>query len=348
MTFAFRQTVAALVGAATGLAMLAAGAAHAETITLKVADSFPPNHNIANQGTKWWMERVTELTGGKVQFEYYGAQQLGKLSDMLALAQRKVAEITYVPPTFNEGRMPLSTVHNLPGLFDKSYVGTLAYYDTIMNTAILENDYLRNGVYPLWGVMTTTYNVFTRDKAVRSLADLEGMKLKTAGGYQNEAVKLLGGVPLNIPSPETYQAIQLGTVDGAIFPSSAAKSYRLPEVAKFYTLGFNVSVFYAPYVMNLEVWKGLPDDVKAAFEQANRETRERMGKIFDDGDAELMEGYKAAGVEIITLPEAEQAKVQARLAPLFDTWAADMKGRGLPGEETLAYFRKAIAGVSKN
>jgi TRAP-type C4-dicarboxylate transport system substrate-binding protein len=39
--------------------------ASAQEVTVKVADSFPPKHNIANHGTKWWMDRVTELSGGR-------------------------------------------------------------------------------------------------------------------------------------------------------------------------------------------------------------------------------------------------------------------------------------------
>lgn len=332
-----------LIYAATaGLGIATASGATAQDITLKVADSFPPGHNIANHGTKWWMERVTELTDGKVAFEYYGAEQLGKLSDMLTLVQRGVADIGYVPPTFNAGRMPLSTVHNLPNLFSSSKVGSLAFYDTIFETDILGQDYTRNLIRPMWGVMTSTYNVFTKDSQIKTLAELEGLKLKTAGGYQSDAVRLLGGVPINIPSPETYQAFQLGTVDGAIFPTSAAASYKLPEIAKHYTTGFNVSVFYASYAINLEVWEGLPQDVRDAFEQANREVNVRMGKFFDDDNQRLLDSYVEQGVEIYDLPEEEREKVKTALQPMYQSWLDDMKERGFNGEAVLSTFREKV------
>lgn len=319
--------------------------AHAQEVTVKVADSFPPKHNIANHGTRWWMDRVAELSGGKVKFQYFGAEQLGKLKDMLTLLQSGATDIAYVPPTFFEGKMPLSSVHSLPNLFASSHVGGLAFFDTTMNTAILKEDYQRNGIRPLWGTMTSTYNIFTRNKPIRSVADLKGMKLRSAGSYQDDAVRMLGAVPIDVPSPEAYQAMQLGTVDGAIFPTSAAQSYRIHEISKFFTIGFDVTSFYAPYAVNLRAWDRWPADVKAAFEKANGEANLRMGKYFDESNQKLIDAYAAAGVEIIKLPEAEQAKVREALNPLYAKWVGDMKAKGLPGDAVLAHFRDAIKRV---
>ena len=338
-----RRTFGGLVAGAAvaGIGMRAS----AQEITIKVADSFPPKHNIANHGTKWWMERVTELSGGKVKFQYFGAEQLGKLKDMLTLLQSGATDIAYIPPTFFEGKMPLSSVHSLPNLFSSSHVGGLAFYDTSVKTAIMKEDYERNGIRPLWGTMTSTYNIFTRDKPIRSVADLKGMKLRSAGSYQDDAVRLLGAVPVGVPSPEAYQAMQLGTVDGAIFPTSAAKSYRIHEISKYFTIGFDITSFYAPYSVNLRAWDRWPADVKAAFEKANGEANLRMGKYFDDSNQELIDEYAKSGVEIIGLPEAEQAKVRTTLAPLYDKWVGDMKAKNLPGDEVLKYFREAIKRV---
>jgi TRAP-type C4-dicarboxylate transport system substrate-binding protein len=319
--------------------------AQAQEIVIKVADSFPPKHTIANHGTRWWMDRVTELGGGKVKFQYFGAEQLGKLKDMLTLVQSGATDIAYVPPTFFEGKMPLSSVHGLPNLFSSAHVGGVAFQETVLNTAILKEDYLRNGIRPLWGTMTSTYNIFMRDKPIRTVADLKGMKIRSAGGYQDDAVRMLGAVPVNVASPEVYQAMQLGTVDGAIFPTSSGKSYRIHEVSKYFTLGFDVTVFYAPYAVNLRAWDRWPAEVKAVFDKADVEVNLRMGKFFDETNEQLIKEYAASGVEVITLAPAEQAKVRETLSPLYDKWVADMKAKGMPGKEVLDYFRAAIKRV---
>ncbi len=342
MTSFLRKT-----GFVVGLLLVAVGVlplAHAqEKIVLKVSDSFAPTHYIPVQGLLPWMARVKELTGGKVEFQYFGAEQLGPLRDQFNLVQRDVADIAYLPPAFNLGKMPLSGVSGLPKLFSSSVVGSAAFWDTIHETSILQNDYLKNGFRPLWGVMTSTYNVFTKDKPVRSLADLKGLKLKSIGGNMASAVKLLGAVPVDVPSPDTYQAIQTGTVDGAVFPTTSLYSYRLNEQTKYATFGFDLFVFYAAFVINERVWQKLPEDVRKALLQAGQEASVRVAKYTDDDNRQLEQKLAADGINVVTLSTQEQDQLVRLIEPVHQSWLKEMAGKGLPGEEALANFKKNIA-----
>ncbi len=342
MTSFLRKT-----GFVVGLLLVAVGVlplAHAqEKIVLKVSDSFAPTHYIVVQGLLPWMARVKELTGGKVEFQYFGAEQLGPLRDQFNLVQRGVADIAYVPPSFNLGKMPLSGVHSLPKLFSSSVVGSAAFWDTIHETSILQNDYLKNGIRPLWGVMTSTYNVFTKNKPVRSLADMKGLKLKSIGGNMVSAVKLLGAAPVDVPSPDTYQAIQTGTVDGAVFPTTSLYSYRLNEQTKHALFGFDLFVFYASFVINERVWQKLPEDVRKALLQAGQEAAVRVAKYTDDDDRQLKQKLAADGIDVITLSTQEQDQLVRLLEPVHQNWVKGMAGKGLPGEEVLTNFKKNIA-----
>lgn len=335
------------IGFVVGLLLVAAGLsplAHAqEKIVLKVSDSFAPTHYIVVQGLLPWMARVKELTGGKVEFQYFGAEQLGPLRDQFNLVQRGVADIAYVPPSFNLGKMPLSGVHSLPKLFSSSVVGTAAFWDTIHETPILQNDYLKNGFRPLWGVMTATYNVFTKAKPVRGLADLKGLKLKSIGGNMASAVKLLGAAPVDVPSPDTYQAIQTGTVDGAVFPTTSVYSYRLNEQSKYATFGFDLFVFYAAFVVNERVWQKLPEDVRKALLQAGQEASARVAKYTDEEDRTLKQKLAAGGITVLTLSNQEQDEVARLIAPVYQNWVTEMSGKGLPGEKVFAAFKQNIA-----
>lgn len=326
------------------LAPLAAAPAQAQgdAVKLKVADTFPPKHYIALNGTRWWMQRVEELSGGQVKFEYFGAGQLGKIPDMLGHLERGVADVAYVPPAFNEGKMPLSSVHNLPNLFSTSRVGSVAFLDTSLNTQILAHDYLRNGMRLLWGVMTSPYNVFTRSKPVKSIADLKGLKLKSAGGYADNAARALGIVAVDIPSPETYQAIQLGTVDGAIFPTVSARSYRLDEVAKHALYGLDMTVFFAPYAISERVWQKLTPKVREALQQASREAMLRVADYTDAEESKMRKDFADKGLQISVISAAEKAEVKRLLDPLYAQWTKEMEGKGLPGRQVFDHYAAAI------
>lgn len=331
-----------LTGAAIATACALAPQASLAEVTLKVADTFPPGHYIVETATKYWMDRITELTDGEVKFQYFGAGQLGSLRDMFSLVQSGVVDIGYVPPAYNGGTMPLAGVHTLPGLFSKSTVGTPAFYDTVMNGPILESDFLANGMRPVWGVMTSTYNLFTRGKEVDGLEDITGLKLKIIAGNMSETVKALGGAPVDIPSPETYQAIQTGTVDGTIFPTTSIYSYKLDEVIDTAMLGLDIFVYWAPYVIREEVWQGLEPEHRQAIEQASKEAMQRAAEETDRSDAELEGKMREAGIKVLVLDEAQREQVKATTAPVFDAWVASMEERGLPGGEVLEAFRANI------
>ncbi|KAA8612186.1 TRAP transporter substrate-binding protein [Salipiger aestuarii] len=331
---------------AAGAALMVAGAltpqmALAET-TLKVADTFPPGHYIVETGTNYWMERVTELTDGEVKFQYFGAGQMGSLRDMFSMVQSGVVDVGYVPPAYNGGTMPLAGVHTLPGLFSQSKVGTPAFYDTVTSEPILGNDFLKNGMRPLWGVMTSTYNLFTRGKEIDGLEDINGLKLKIIAGNMSESIKALGGAPVDIPSPETYQAIRTGTVDGAIFPTTSVYSYKLEEVIDTAVLGLDVFVYWAPYVIREEVWQGLAPEHQQAMQQAAQEAMQRVAEETDRSAAELENKMREAGIKVIVLDEAQREQVRATTAPVFDAWVSGLEGRGMPGGEVVEAFRANI------
>src|SRR4030043_237177 len=48
----------------------------------------------------------------------------------------------------------------------------------------------------------------------------------------------LGGVPVAMPMPERYDALQKGVADGAVHPIEANKGWKMAEVTKFTTLDY--------------------------------------------------------------------------------------------------------------
>ena len=58
------------------------------------------------------------------------------------------------------------------------------------------------------------YTLITRNKPVKSIEDIKGMKIRMTGGPPTDMMKLLGGVPMLIPMPDSYISLQKGVIDG--------------------------------------------------------------------------------------------------------------------------------------
>ncbi len=328
--------------AAMGLALTAGHEAVAQDkVKLKVADSFPTTHYVPGF-IKKWMEEVTAASGGMVEFEYYGAEQLGKAKDMLTLVQTGVTDVAYVAPSYVSEKMPLSSVAELPGGFATSCEGTRAYWKLATGDGIIAKREMQpNGVRLVMTGLGAPYQIIST-KQFDGLASLSGQKLRSYGGHQDTALKDLGAVPVRMPAPEMYEAVTRGTLDGVVLPYASVFSYRLQDQVKFATTGQNFGSVALNYVMNERKWKSLPQKVKDALEKAGPAGIEYACQYMDrDADASA-EKLRKGGVTMVKFNAEDQKAIDAKVKGIAPKWAADLDRRGKPGSETLKAFTAAL------
>ena len=312
-----------------------------EPVTLKVADSFPAGHWMPTRGTQPWMKRVEELTGGQVKFEYYPSEQLGKLSDMLNLLKSGVTDIAYLAPSSLGGDLPLNGVGFLPGAFITSAEGSAAYAQLLAEGPVLE-EYRKHGVRPLFGILLPSYEIVSVEDPVGQLSDLKGLKIRTSGSTQDLVITALGGVPVSIPTPEVYTALQRGTVDAAVFPYASVKDYKVDEVIKHATFGAGVTSFAVVYAISDASWNKLSAEAQQALQQAADEVIPEVIRSLDEDTQRLADEFEAQGIQVYRLSDEEKARWQEAMAPVWDRWVEDMEAKGLPGRQVREAFEKAL------
>lgn len=331
-----------LLAAAASLAVLSTQAKAAET--LRVADSFPVGHYIAENMTKVWMDRVTELTNGEVKFEYYPAEQMGKSKDLMSLAQTGVLDIGYAGVSYLADKLPLSAVGELPEAFTKACVGTKAFWSIAKPGGVLDKAELApQKVRMLFELVLPPYQVMTAEKEITGLDSLKGLKLRTTGGTKEIAVELLDATPVSIPAPETREALSRGTIDGVLFPHSSALPYGLAPELAYGTQDLNFGSFVASYVISEDRWQQLSPEVQSAMTKAAEEVISSACAAAEKFDGRDKQKMADEGVKFVSLPPEDVEKVNAKMATIGERWAKDLDGRGLPGSDVLKAFREALA-----
>lgn len=330
-----------VAAAVCSVAALTTGAATAET--LRVADSFPVGHYIAENLTKVWMDRVTELTNGEIEFEYYPAEQMGKSKDLMSLAQTGVVDIGYAGVSYLADKLPLAGVGELPEAFTQACDGTGAFWSIAKPGGPLDQAELApQGVRMLFVMVLPPYQVMTASKEITGADSFRGMKLRATGGTKEIAVELIGATPIAIPAPETREALSRGTIDGVLFPHSSALPYGLAPELKWGTQDINFGSFVASYVISEQRWQQLSPEVQKAMTDAAEEAIPSACAIAEDLDLQDKQKMVDEGVTFVSLPEADKEKIEADLAGIGEQWAADLDGRGLAGTEILTAFREAL------
>lgn len=331
------------LGIAASLALCVnAGTAFAQDITLRVADSLPVGHYIAENLLMPFLADVKKTTGEGVGFEYFPAQQLGKAKDMLSLTQTGVTDIGYIGASYLADKLPLSSVAQLPGTFNSACEGTMAYWEIAKPGGVLDKaEYAPEGVRALMALALPPYQLFSA-KELTGVESIKGQKIRTSGGSQALAMTKLGGVPVQMSAPEAREALSRGTVDAIVFPYGSIQPYDLAPHLKTATEGLNLGSFVASYMISQSKYDSLSPEAQQALTEAGERATQHACAVIDGMVDVDKQKIAEQGVQFVTLPEADVAEISALLDSVGSEWAADMDGRNKPGTEVMKAFMDAL------
>lgn len=121
-------------------------------------------------------------------------------------------------------------------------------------------------------------------------------------------------------------------------PMEVLEGWKWGEIVRYTTESYSISYSAAMYVvMNKNKWNSLPPDTKRIVESINDEWIERQGKTWDEIDSSGKAFMLKRGNKIIVLSKEESERWAKAVRPLLDEYVANMKTKGLPGDEALKF-----------
>jgi TRAP-type transport system periplasmic protein len=175
--------------------------------------------------------------------------------------------------------------------------------------------------------------IISRDKPVRTMADLKGMKIMTPGAAFAPIIGAWGASPVPMDLNEIFNALSTGVVDAvALTPTALLPPWRLAEISKYVSVG--VSGLFNPCggIMNKDSYAALTPSQKAAFDKLTGKTLAlRAAKIFDNwADDAFKQARESKRIEVIQLaPEVRKAMFDAA-KQVVDNTIADIEKGGVP------------------
>jgi TRAP-type transport system periplasmic protein len=324
----------------SSLSALASGAAWGQDkpIELKLSHWVGVGHIHHKNVLEPWTKMVEEQSKGRLKITIYPGGVLGKPADHWEMVKEGITDIGWGTHNYTAGRFPLTSVGDLPFMFKTSKGGSRALWDLYVKHLQKEHE----GVKVLWLFTTTTFHVFTTKKPVKTLEDLPGLKIRTAGGQVAATVKQLGAIPVTMAAPESYNALERGVVDGTVFPWEVMVSFKLAEVIKQATVvNLGASTFFV--TMNLKKYESLPPDLRKVLDNLSGAwAAEFSGTVWDKGDEDGLAAAKKAAIAIYPLPPAERQRWIQKTKPVEDEWMVSMEAKGLPGRQVLADMKELV------
>jgi len=315
---------------AASIAGLGAASAHSAT-TLRMAHFWPGASGVNQEVFEAWAATLEEESGGELKVEMFPSGTLAKPDSLYEAAANGIADIAATAQGYTAGRFPLSQVVELPGVATTATQGACVL-QTLYDQGHLDSEY--EDTRPLFFFTTGPGGIHTIDTDVQVPADLEGLRIRRPTAVAGEMLENMGAIPVGMPAPDIYTAMQRGVIDGLSFPWEGLKGFRINELVSYHTeVPFYTLIFVA--TMNQRAYDDLSPEQQAVID-ANSGMRwaENAGVVFDRLDVEGKQEAKDAGHTIREIENPlEHPDWQKPLQDGIDSYLARLEERGLPGRE---------------
>jgi TRAP-type mannitol/chloroaromatic compound transport system substrate-binding protein len=258
-------------------------------------------------GSKAFAEKMEQLSGGRFKIQVFPGGALGNALKVPETVKNGVAECGHTWMGYDWGKDPTTVLFGgYAGSFDSERMLHWLYQagGVEMQRQFREET---EGVisFPL-GIRTAEAFLHSR-KPVKTLDDLKGLKLRTAGAWL-EMAKDLGAAPVTTAGGDVYPMLERGAIDATEWGTMYENiSMGFHKIAK-YIIYPGVHQPTAPFelVINKEAWAKLsPADKNLVETVAKLVTIEFWLKVGQE-DAKALDFYKKAGNTIIELdPEVQ-------------------------------------------
>ncbi len=277
-------------------------------------------------------ELVSEKTNGmfKIKISYGGLSKNRENLDGISIGAFEMAQFC---AGYHRDKNPTITVLELPFLGVSTLEEEIKVARAVYKHPAVVKDLARWNAKLLMTSPMPQYNVAGVGKPPRTLADYQGMRIRATGGL-GKAFKTVGATPTSVTATEAYNALESGVVDSVAFAQHAHLAFRTIDVAKWWTTNLNPGTVNCPVVANVDAYNALSPEFKEALDSSIEPSIAWYLENYNNLLAKWDSILKEKGIEKITYTDAEIAAFRAKAAdPVRDAWLADMKKKGLPGQE---------------
>ena len=331
-----RHTLRLTVAAA---ALFAAGTAMAET-TLRFSD-YGPNRGARAAALEWFANELETRSDGELKIEFFWGGSLLGGRDTLGGVGSGVADMGTVVGFFTPKELQLYNIGDLPVDNSDIWVGMRAMYELSGTNEAMTKEFSDAGVHYLTNYSTGPVQLICRDE-VKTLADLDGKKIRASGPY-GDTLEKLGVEIVRMSQADVYQALDSGLIDcnqNYYYAMQAYKQYEVAPYALELDWGQNMSF---GIVVNEATYEGLPDDQKQVLDEVASDFIDHLAAVIEDDSSTsktaMEKGVDGKSLTVNTLDQADREKLLDASQAAIDEWVTRTGGAGEP---VLAEYRDLI------
>lgn len=301
------------------LSFLAVGPVSAADVVKMNLNAIYPATNFHSQGAEEFAKRVKEYSAGTVEIAVHPGGALGfKGPELLKTVKDGTVPMSDILMGVVQGSEKAFGISSLPRMvtsYDEAWKLYEACKDLYDKAAAKWNQKILYVVpWPPSGLFTT--------KEIKTGADIKGLKTRTYDKNGADFLANLGGSPVSLPWGEVYAALRTGMIDSVLTSAVSGRDAKLWEVLKYFK-----KIDYAyplnMVVINLDYWKALKPDQKAAMEKAAQEVQDMLWKKSAADNEESLKAIAENGMIIGDTDAALAAELDQAADAIIKGFLAD-------------------------
>ena len=333
----------------TGLAVfafVASGPAGAQVV-LNASSWVSPAHPLTANMLVPLCEDIAKVTSGRVKCNVLPKPPVAAPQTFDGVANG-LMDLSFTTHGYTPGRFALTEAPEFPFMGDTAEVTAVAYQR--IHERMLAKADEHKGVVVLSVFTHGPGQMYNTKRAINSLKDLEGLKIRVGGGVVTDVAKALGAVVILKPAPESYELLSSGVADGVFFPKESPASFKFIPLIKYATFvpgGLYNTAFV--WMANPAKWNSIPEaDRKLIAPLLGEALARRSGRAWDAADAKGVAAMEEAKLPVAVASPQLMVEIRARTAGLEAEWIEKKaKPKGVDGAAVLKALRAEIASLQK-
>ena len=298
----------------------------------------PQSHPLVANFMIPWSQEVEKATSNRVKINFLPKPVTNPQGHFDAV-RNGVVDLAFISHSYYPGRFELMKIAMLPLSGNSAQSTSLAAWHVYEKSLASADEH--RGVKVLGIYAHGPGGVYTTKKAVETIEDFDGLKVRIGGGMAADVANVLKVNAVVKPAPESYELLSTGVVDGVFFPAESIASFRLDGIVKNATVfpGGLYSDTHA-VIMNEQAFAKLPEADRAIVMKLSGEHIARLaGKAWGDADTAALDSLRTKGVVFHQASPKLVADVKARTAPFEKAWLDAAKAKGIDGPKVMQEFR---------
>ncbi len=299
----------ALLGAAAAVVVAAAFGSPAAARDIKLAH-LAPTDDTRHTSLLEFAKAVEERTKGEIKIRIYPNSTLGSDREVIEQQKGGLTELALNGEVVSNFYSKWSVI-NLPYMWrDQEHIEKFLQSDLARQW---EKETAAAAGLQILGYYARSPRILvTRNKPVKSIADLQGLKIRVPQiDVYMDTWRAFGVQPTPMATSEFMLALKTGTVDGMENPIELMYQWKIYEIAKYlsYTEHMQTRLFLSA---SKKFFDSLPDDQKKILvEEAQKSQKAHFQRIINLHD-EMEKGLLAKGMIIEKKPDISGFKEKVK------------------------------------